>query len=76
MLFRSLKLDGTYNLASEQLDFHGDLRLQARLSQTQSGWKRWALKPVDPFFAKKGAGLYTRIQITGTRQEPKFGREK
>lgn len=71
-----LKLDGTYNLASEELDFHGDLRLQARLSQTQSGWKRWALKPVDPFFAKKGAGLYTRIQITGTRQDPKFGREK
>ncbi len=71
-----LKLDGMYNLDTEVLDFHGDLRLQAKLSQTQTGWKRWALKPVDPFFAKKGAGLYTRIQITGTRTDPKFGREK
>ncbi len=71
-----LKLDGSFNLDTEAVDFHGDLRLQARLSQTQTGWKRWALKPVDPFFAKKGAGLYTKIQITGTRQNPKFGREK
>lgn len=71
-----LKLEGSYNLDDEVLDFHGDLRLQAKLSQTQTGWKRWALKPVDPFFAKNGAGLYTKIKITGTRKEPKFGREK
>lgn len=71
-----LKLDGSYDIGSEEMDFHGDLRLQAKLSQTQSGWKRWALKPVDPFFAKNGAGLYTKIKITGTRKEPKFGREK
>ncbi|MFN0104648.1 MAG: AsmA-like C-terminal region-containing protein [Bryobacteraceae bacterium] len=71
-----LKLNGTYNLDNEEIDFHGDLRLQAKLSQTQTGWKRWALKPVDPFFAKEGAGLYTKIQVTGTRKEPKFGRAK
>jgi len=71
-----LKLGGTYDIGSEEMDFHGDLRLQAKLSQTQSGWKRWALKPVDQVFAKNGAGLYTKIQITGTRKEPKFGREK
>ena len=71
-----LSLNGTYNLDDEVINFHGDLRLQAKLSQTQSGWKRWALKPVDPFFAKNGAGLYTKIKITGTRKEPKFGREK
>lgn len=70
-----LNLKGMYNIESEVLDFHGDLRLQAKLSQTQTGWKRWALKPVDPFFAKKGAGLYTRIKITGTRSQPSFGRE-
>ncbi len=71
-----LSLNGNYNLENEVLDFHGDLRLQAKLSQTQTGWKRWALKPVDPFFAKKGAGLYTKIKITGTRKDPKFGRDK
>jgi hypothetical protein len=71
-----LAINGSYNLDNEVIDFHGDLRLQARLSQTQSGWKRWALKPIDPFFARKGAGLYTKIKITGTRKEPKFGRDK
>ena len=71
-----LKLNGTYNIDNEEMDFRGDLRLQAKLSQTQSGWKRWALKPVDPFFAKNGAGLYTKIKITGSRKEPKFGRDK
>jgi hypothetical protein len=71
-----LSLNGTYNLDNEVIDFHGDLRLQAKLSQTQTGWKRWVLKPVDPFFAKNGAGLYTKIKITGTRKEPQFGREK
>ena len=71
-----VKLNGTYNLNNEAIDFHGDLRLQAKLSQTQTGWKRLALKPVDPFFAKNGAGLYTKIKITGTRKEPKLGREK
>jgi len=71
-----LKLDGHYNIDTEEMDFHGDLRLQAKLSQTQTGWKRWALKPVDPFFAKNGSGLYTKIKITGTRKDPKFGRDK
>lgn len=71
-----LRLNGTYNLEDEVIDFHGDLRLQAKLSQTQTGWKRWALKPVDPFFSKNGAGLYTKIKIVGTRKEPQFGREK
>jgi len=71
-----LKLNGSYNTDTEEMDFRGDLRLQAKLSQTQSGWKRWALKPVDRFFSKDGAGLYTKIKITGTRKEPKFGRDK
>lgn len=69
-----LSLAGDFNLDNEQLDFKGDLRVQAKLSQTQTGWKKWALKPVDPFFAKNGAGIYTKVKITGTRKDPKFGR--
>jgi hypothetical protein len=41
-----------------------------------TGWKRWALKPVDPFFAKEGAGTFLRIAITGSAQQPKFGLAK
>ena len=62
--------------AAEPFDFHGTLRLDAKVSETMTGWKRWVLKPVDPFFSKQGAGTLIHIQIAGTSKEPKFGREK
>lgn len=69
-------LAGSYNLDQDVLDFHGALKLGAKVSQTMSGWKRWALKPVDPFFSKKGAGTFLRIQVTGSSRQPRFGRDK
>jgi hypothetical protein len=67
---------GNYSLENDVLDFHGTLRLQARVSQTMTGWKRWALKPVDPIFAKDGAGTLLRIKIVGTSKGPKFGLDR
>jgi hypothetical protein len=55
------------------VDFHGSLGLEAKLSQTMTGWKRWVLKPVDPFFAKNGVGTFLRIKIDGTSKAPNFG---
>ena len=72
----AINLDGAYNLGSESLDFHGALSLDAKVSQTQSGWKRWVLKPVDPFFAKNGAGTYLKIKVVGSSKEPKFGLDR
>ena len=69
-------LTGDYNIRADELDFHGTLRLQAKVSETMSGWKRWVLKPVDPFFAKQGAGTLIHIQVTGSSDSPKFGRDK
>jgi hypothetical protein len=71
-----LALTGNYTFDTETIDFRGKLRLQAKVSQTQSGWKRWALKPVDPFFAKDGAGTQLQIRIDGTREQPRFGRDR
>ncbi len=71
-----LDLDGKYTFAQEAIDFRGKLRLDAKVSQTQTGWKRWALKPVDRFFAKEGAGTLVRIKIDGTRDQPRFSRDK
>jgi hypothetical protein len=71
-----LALAGTYTFDKEAIDFRGKLRLQAKVSQTMSGWKRWALKPVDPFFSKDGAGTQLRIRIDGTREQPHFGRDR
>jgi len=69
-------LTGTYDLDQDVLDFHGTLRLQATVSQTMTGWKRWVLKPVDSFFSKEGSGTLLRIQVVGSSKEPKFGRER
>jgi hypothetical protein len=66
-----LDLRGGYGLYSEQLDFSGDLRLDAKLSQTFTGWKSLLLKPVDPFFRKQGKTVLP-IRITGLRSDPKF----
>ena len=69
-------LTGKYNLKEDDVDFHGTLRLQAKVSETMTGWKRWLLKPIDPFFSKQGAGTLLNIQVTGTSKEPKFGRDR
>ncbi|HYP09842.1 MAG TPA: AsmA-like C-terminal region-containing protein [Bryobacteraceae bacterium] len=66
-------LAGDYDLDEDALDFLGTLKLRARVSQTMTGWKRIALKPVDPFFAKEGAGTFLRIAVDGTSRQPKFG---
>jgi hypothetical protein len=71
-----VQLAGGYNLANDALDLHGNLRLQSKVSGTVSGWKRWALKPVDPFFAKRGAGTFLKIKVDGTSQQPKFGLDR
>jgi hypothetical protein len=68
-----LRLNGVYNLATEGLDFQGDLRMRAKLSQTVTGKKSFLLKFVDPFFKKQGAGSVVPIRIRGTRDDPKFG---
>jgi hypothetical protein len=65
-----IKLDGTYALRGEALDFTGELRMEAKLSQLVSGKKSLFLKAVDPFFSKRGAGTLIPIAITGTRDNP------
>jgi hypothetical protein len=60
-------------LRGEALDFSGDLRLKAKLSQTVTGKKSFFLKAIDPFFEKKGAGAVIPISITGTRESPTIG---
>jgi len=70
-----IQLTGTYGLRSEELDFHGTARMEARLSQMTTGFKSLLLKAADPFFRKDGAGAVLPIKITGTRKQPSFGLE-
>jgi hypothetical protein len=69
----SVALVGTYNLDSGQMDFHGNLRLQAKLSQTTTGWRSVVLKPFDRHFTDNHGATEIPIKITGTRENPSFG---
>jgi len=69
----SVALVGTYNLDSGQMDFHGNLRLQAKLSQTTTGWRSVVLKPFDRHFTDNHGDTKIPIKITGTRENPSFG---
>jgi hypothetical protein len=65
-------LAGNYSLDGNEFDFHGKARFDAKLSQMAGGWKSIFLKPVDPFFRKRGV-TELPIKITGTKSEPRFG---
>lgn len=69
----NVRINGTYNLAQENLDFHGIVELQAKLSQTMTGAKSFLLKIVDPFFSKNGKGAVLPIKITGPLKHPNYG---
>jgi hypothetical protein len=69
----AILLHGSYNLRGEDLDFDGQLRMKARISQTVTGTKSFFLKAIDPFFAKNGAGAVIPISISGKRDAPVIG---
>jgi hypothetical protein len=68
-----VRVNGTYALEKQEIDLHGTARLQAKLSQTTTGFKSFLLKAIDPFFARKGAGAVLPIKIQGTGDAPTFG---
>jgi hypothetical protein len=71
-----LNLAGQYRFLEDDIDFLGEVLLEAKVSQLFKGWKKIALKPVDPFFSKRGAGTYLPIRIHGSRAKPEFGLTK
>ena len=69
----NIALKGTYTLEGGALDFAGKAKLDATVSQAVGGLWGVLLKPADRFFKKDGAGTELPIQISGTREDPKFG---
>jgi hypothetical protein len=67
-----VELNGQYSLRLETLDFSGNLFMDAKVSETTTGWKSFVLKIVDPLFRKDGRTIIP-IKITGTRANPSFG---
>lgn len=71
-----VRLAGAYQLAPETLDFSGTLYMDAKVSETTSGFKSLLLKVIDPLFNKAGGGSAIPIKITGNRSDPSFGLDK
>jgi hypothetical protein len=69
----TVQLAGTYQMTSGEMDFHGHLLMDAKLSQTTTGVKSVFLKAVDPFFKGEHGGTSLPIKITGTKDHPSFG---
>jgi hypothetical protein len=69
----NVALSGMYDMKESNLDFDGTVRLDAKISQTMTGWKRILIKPFDPIFAKDGAGAVLPLEISGSADHPKFG---
>jgi hypothetical protein len=65
-------LEGQYALVEEELDFRGELLMDAKLSQMTTGVKSFFLKAVDPLFSRRGAGTVIPVKISGNRNDPSF----
>ena len=63
---------GVYSLASHAVNFDGDVRLHATVSEMVGGDKGWLLFPLDILFSRNAAGTYVPIAITGTREHPQI----
>ena len=68
----AVKLSGVYSLRPETLAFTGNLYMDAKISQTVTGWKSMLLKIADPLFRDNGQTVVP-IRISGTRSAPAFG---
>jgi len=67
------RLHGTYDLTSYKIDLRGQLKLDSKISNTQSGAKALLLKAIQPFFKKRKTKEIVPVRISGTYQHPTFG---
>ena len=66
-------MHGTYNLLNEKIDLRGQMQVQSKISNTESGTKAFLLKMMEPFFKKKKKGEIVPVRISGTYGHPTFG---
>ena len=67
-----IDLNGTYGVEGGALNFRGDAKMQATISQMVGGWKGLLLTPLNRLFEKGGSGTVLPVTIGGTRKEPHF----
>lgn len=67
-----VQLGGEYGLRRGTIAFDGNLFMEAKISQTVTGFKSLLLKMADPLFRRNGRTVVP-LTISGTRNDPKFG---
>ena len=67
------RMQGTYNILNYKIDLHGRMRVDTKISKTETGFKSLMLKMMDPIFKKKKKGEVVPVHITGTYEKPQFG---
>jgi hypothetical protein len=58
-------VDGTYGVLTQQVNFHGTLQVDNKLSKGSKGMKSFLLKFAEPFLNKKNAVETVPIKIGG-----------
>jgi hypothetical protein len=56
----------------ETIEFDGNLFMDAKISETMTGFKSLMLKLADPFFRRDGRTVVP-LKVNGTRSDPHFG---
>jgi hypothetical protein len=60
-------------LLTQNIDLHGSLQLDHKLSKGTKGMKSVLLKSVEPLLKKKKAGEIVPIKVGGTFSHPSYG---
>jgi hypothetical protein len=69
----SARMHGTYNLLDHKIDLRGQMQVDSKISNTETGAKALLLKMMEPFFKKKKKGEIVPVRISGTYEHPTFG---
>jgi hypothetical protein len=67
-----VEMKGQYGLRQETIDFAGNLFMDAKISETVTGWKSLVAKIADPLFRKNGKTVIP-LNVRGSRDQPQFG---
>lgn len=71
----SVELHGAFSLHDKSVHLVGNLRMQSDVSHTATGLKSFLLKPLIPFFKKRGAGAVIPIAVYGKPGSYKVGQD-
>ncbi len=67
-----VEMGGTYGMRAETIAFDGNLFMDAKISETMTGFKSLLLKLADPLFRRNGRTVIP-LKVEGTRNDPHFG---